>query len=1240
MIGRFRRKSRHNQWLVASLAACLYGAGSAGQAWAQVDAEASAKLIKPAEGLEATLWASEPMVVNPTTIDLDSRGRVWVTEGLNYRLHRNTGRKMERLPDADAIKILEDTDADGKADKVTVFADKIFPVPMGIAVEEKYDKSGKYLGCKVYVGNSPNVLVLEDTNGDDKADVRYPLLTGFGGIDSDHGVHGMTLGIDGKLYFTHGDGCCSVQPDGSDRVQNFDVKDKSGRHVVADQLATTLRVNRDGTQFEILADRQRNNYETSQDSFGTLFTSDNDDDGRRGSRVIWIMDGGHYGYRTPGSPLHWGEDVPGNVPKLAGTGNGSPCGIFAYEGSLFGPENVGSLMEADAGTRQINWFPLTRHGAAYQTVHNVFLASDDPWFRPVDAASAQDGSVFVADWYDAGVGGHAFRDQTTGRIYRVTPKNKPVEAVRPDFTTIDGLIKALGSPATATRDTARRLLIERRDESKKVIADLIAKPGDSRLKARALWVWHAIDGDPIAAFALVKQDDPRIREQIVRMLGRDVSRVGIVTLESGKPLPATRGEVNLATLLGMVDDTDEGVRRELVIALRDVPTALAGDALKKLAASWDGHDRWYLEALGLALQNRESDYVTSLFDGKLFGPLKPETQGLETGKALPPYFPTDRNEAFIATGDKSLPSNSLTKTLGLAWRLHRPESLELLGSLRPSLQSAELQQAWDDVMRQMSDPKAAEIVAKLAQQSGDAVRTRQILDLLAEKLEGDWKSARSSDSVKALIKSALQNPALMVQGIRLASNTGDQASLAEFGRMIESDDTAEPVKIAALQALAKNDSKQAQAQVAAIFDAAQKAKLSNELAENAVRLIPAIEGNKAEAKLLQLIASADYPLPMRRESLKTLATTIPGAKKIIALAKEKKLPEELKTEATTTLYAHLQRNIREEAEKVLPPPKTADGRSLPPIYELVRREGNAEKGEKVFYREAANSCAGCHRVAGRGRWVGPDLSTIGIKYAREELLQSILNPSSAVGYNYRPYILALKDGRVLTGLPVQESGSAITIKTAEGKTERVARSDIEETQISAVSLMPEGLAQTVTDAELVDLLAYLSSLKRPSSVVGQFQFLGPIDAKNDDGKTTAIDVKGVVRTNEPVKTAEGNSLSWRRLSANAEGLVDLTGLASEKGQVAYLWTVATVPTAQKTRIVLDSRASARVWLNGTEVQLVESGDQSSREATVDLAKGANRVLVRVEQGSSLGLTLIADAPVEFRDTMPTAVSNR
>ena len=243
-------------------------------------------------------------------------------------------RRFHRIEEADRIKILEDTDGDGKADKVTVFADRIFPVPMGIAVEEQYDKDGKYKGCRVFVGNSPDLLVLEDTDGDDKADKRYPLLTGFGGIDSDHGVHGMVLGLDGKLYFTPrrrlllGPArplrtAAELRRDRQERAARLD---RPTRQYLAGQPRRDAIRDHLRPAAEQLRDRLN--------SFGNIFTSDNDDDGNRGCRVIWAMDGGHYGYHTPGSPRHWGEEVPGNVPKLVGTGNGSPCGIMVYEGEL------------------------------------------------------------------------------------------------------------------------------------------------------------------------------------------------------------------------------------------------------------------------------------------------------------------------------------------------------------------------------------------------------------------------------------------------------------------------------------------------------------------------------------------------------------------------------------------------------------------------------------------------------------------------------------------------------------------------------------------------------------------------------------------------------------------------------------------------------------------------------------------------------------------------------------------
>jgi putative membrane-bound dehydrogenase-like protein len=1207
--------------------ACLAGTGSAR---AQVTPEQSAKMLRPAVGLEATLWAAEPMVVNPTTMDIDSRGRVWITEGLNYRLSR-AGRQFRRIEDADKIKILEDTDGDGKADKMTVFADKVFPVPMGLAVEENWSKEGKYLGCKVYVGNSPDLLVLEDTDGDDKADKRYPLLTGFGGIDSDHGVHGMVLGIDGKLYFTHGDGCCSVQQDHSEKTQNFDVTDRSGRHVSSDQLANTLRVNRDGTGFEIIADRQRNNYETALNSFGNGFTSDNDDDGNRGSRVIWVMDGGHYGYRTPGSARHWGEDTPGPVPKLVGTGNGSPCGLMVYEGNLFPKEYQGALMEAEAGPRVINFFPLERHGAAFRTEHRVMLGSDDPWFRPVDVTAAPDGSVFVADWYDGGVGGHAFRDQTTGRIYRVAPKGAKPKAVKVDFSTVPGLIEALKSPVVATRDAAQRVLIgqvkigakavgpgeimtaavEGREILDVLLSICNSPKADAVVRARATWtlarIWRNAPPHTVAS-GLLGDPNPVIREMAVRIFGRDLSRNGHVVFTNPETKGRLHAEENLTILLPLANDPDPGVRRELILAFRDMPTAKVGEALKTLAKGWDGQDRWYLEALGLALENRESTFLNELFDGSLFGDLNLSVTGREGSIAVPPYFPADRNEAYIKTGTPDGTSNALGKTLGLAWRLHRPEALPLIAKLLPAIDAPELKGAANDVLTQFKDKNAAVVLADLIVGSSDKARKNELMSILARKIGGDWKNARGDAKMIATIESALKDPGLRIEAIRLAAASFDGrygSTLLDFARDPKLD---EETRVAAIDAITQIRPNKALETLDPLVSALKGKDASNPIAEAALRAVSGLGSLDQSSYLAPMITGHDYPLGLRREALRIYGRMSGGGLKVIALARDGKLPDELKTEATTLVHRDADRRVRSEADKVLPMPTTASGRPLPSVAQLVTRQGNADRGRAVFHRTGTNACASCHRVQGFGQWIGPDLSTIGSKYGKAELIQSILNPSAAIGYNFRTTVASTNDGQVISGLLVEEAPDRVVLKTAEGRRISLRPADIEGRKQSEVSLMPEGLAQTMSDTDLVDLLAFLGTLRQPVSIVGQYQVAAPAFA------------------------GETPSTGWRKVTADAESLVALRPISGEDSRrSANLKTGIYTPEAIDAQLVLDSKAAVTATLNGEPVTLRAEGE-GPRTARVKLARGENVLLLKVPGGSQGGLvtTFVANKPLEFR----------
>src|SRR4051812_42246223 len=173
--------------LLASACALTAAERGFGPAAARQDA----KKLEVAEGLEVTLFASEPMLVNPCDMDIDARGRVWITEGANYRKWSNPPLHAE----GDRIVILEDTDGDGIADTSKAFyQDPSINSALGICV----------LGNKVIVSCSPNVFVLTDTDGDDKADKRELLFTGIKGFQHDHGVHGFVFGPDGKLYFNMG----------------------------------------------------------------------------------------------------------------------------------------------------------------------------------------------------------------------------------------------------------------------------------------------------------------------------------------------------------------------------------------------------------------------------------------------------------------------------------------------------------------------------------------------------------------------------------------------------------------------------------------------------------------------------------------------------------------------------------------------------------------------------------------------------------------------------------------------------------------------------------------------------------------------------------------------------------------------------------------------------------------------------------------------------------------------------
>jgi putative heme-binding domain-containing protein len=216
---------------------------------------------------------------------------------------------------------------------------------------------------------------------------------------------------------------------------------------------------------------------------------------------------------------------------------------------------------------------------------------------------------------------------------------------------------------------------------------------------------------------------------------------------------------------------------------------------------------------------------------------------------------------------------------------------------------------------------------------------------------------------------------------------------------------------------------------------------------------------------------------LRKEAVRALAKVKDGAMALLELAKAQKLPDDLTLTAATELNSVHWDGVRAEAAQVLPMPQGQDAQPLPSIPELVKMSGNAARGAEVFRRETVG-CSKCHQVNGAGVDFGPNLSEIGTKLAKEAIYEAILDPSAGIAFGYEAWQLELNNGDEAYGLIVSETGDEVTLKAVGGVVTRYRKSDITKRVKQKLSIMPAGLAKTVSIQELVDLVEYLSSLKR------------------------------------------------------------------------------------------------------------------------------------------------------------------
>jgi putative membrane-bound dehydrogenase-like protein len=546
--------------------------------------------------LEVSLFASEPMVSNPTNIDIDARGRVWVCEAYNYGLMDD-----QVSEPGGRISILEDTDGDGKADKKTVFYQgEDVNIALGIAV----------LGNKVYVTRSPHLLVFTDEDGDDSPDKKEIMFTGMG-EPGDHSAHALIAGPDGRLYFNYGNmGRKVLEPDGSPVVDNFGNEVKSdGKPYHGGMI---FRCNPDGSDFEVLAHNFRNNYEVTVDSYGNLWQSDNDDDGNESCRINFILEYGNYGYldemtgehwsvpRTGQHPdipqRHWHQNDPGVVPNLLITGAGSPAGICFYEGDLLPEIFRNQMIHTDAGPNVVRSYPVKKEGAGYRAgIENILWSEKDKWFRPVDVAVAPDGSLMVADWYDPIVGGAAVGDmELRGRIYRVSPRNQDYDIGFKAVETISGAIEALKSPNRASQYQGQEFLMRSGTKAEKSLKRMW-NGKNPVFRARALWLLGKIPGSGMNhVLEALKDPDEDIRVAAIRL----AVQIGI-PFDNFVP--------------GMISDPSAQVLRTLALSIAPMAGPEKAAWWTELADQYDGKDRWYLEALGISASNQWQECYDSWY---------------------------------------------------------------------------------------------------------------------------------------------------------------------------------------------------------------------------------------------------------------------------------------------------------------------------------------------------------------------------------------------------------------------------------------------------------------------------------------------------------------------------------------------------------------------------------------------------------------------------------------------------
>ncbi len=1101
-----------------------------------------------APGLEATLWASDPMIAKPIQMAWDARGRLWVASSAIY---------PQVKPGAtadDKIVILEDTDGDGKADKSTVFYDGLL-IPTGVwpVIDSSLPASAPGRYNAAYVANSTEVLLMRDTDGDGRADDKQIVMSGFGTEDTHHILHGFKGAPDGSLYVmqsvyihTH-----METPYGTRRL-----------------LGSGIWQFRPETgQAEIFTWGQVNPWGHIWDRWGQSFTTD----GAYGEGI---------NFAWPGATFLC---LPNQRPRiLKGMNPGQPkqVGLEIVNGRAFPDDWQGTVITNDFRGHRVNRFALRDEGSGYVSKQTEdVVTTTHGAFRPVDVRSGPDGAIYLADWYNPIIqhGEVDFRDERRdhvhGRIWRLSMKGRPV-AKTPDYAKLseDQLLDLLREPEDQTRYWAKQELKSRpADKAKTALTARVAQPpqGVAATLERTEQMWAALTlhttpelAEKIAA-QLLASEDAHARAAGVRYVRNKV--LAEVGLADALEKPHAPSDFDTQALAKAIGDANPRVRLEAINALRTMRTPKSVElAMTALRQPVDDNLDY---ALWLTAWELADLWVPALQAGTITFDADPALLSFVLKAAS--HKPEAAGALVKLIRENKIPAEKISPLLQLIAEAGTPEDLALLVEMAvdqakmPEAQRVSVFAALTNAAKQRNVRPGGELnrVEALLGSGSPALKAA------VARLAGAWKLESSKETLQKLAEDQATETSLRQAAMEGLSSMGS----ADFLLKLVKTGGNLAIQAPALALLASQAPDKAAPESPAILTALEK-----DPAQAGIIIDSFLKSTAGPAALTAALQDKQLPMNIAMAGLQK-ASSVGGD--------------------TAALQAAFTK-----AGKLEPMVQQLTPEQMSALMAEVKTSGDPRQGE-LIYRRAAMQCSVCHSIGAAGGIIGPNLVSLGSSAPVDYIVESLLEPSKKIKEGYATTVVTLKNNEILTGFLSAQSEKDITLRDAAGKLTQIARDTVAKVESVPVSLMPPGLTASLRRDEFIHLVRFLSELGKEgeykvaaANYVRRWRVLNFSESLNEPMNKDGWRALG--RPNPDYQ--------WTPAYSAVNG--SLPGTDVPKLQVLWhklsaVQTEITVTTAGKIGLQLDDATNVHLFLGEKEIGIEKN------LATLDLPLGTHTLVL-------------------------------